>query len=184
MRRLFHTLLAGFVVVSGAFAQYQDCSCPGSWVAGQHDGSEQSIPMGPILIESKTSVDCVPFSILAHSHSEWKTDICGESGGSCASLAWIEPLQALYDNSGLVSLPVEQYTVPPGWEAREQLFYTMVGRVQSFDCVENNVVLKTLSRARFTDVNMRIEVRMLKIQDCPVPEPPVGPGTECEVQSR
>lgn len=177
-----------FLTTLSALAQNQDCRCPGEWVQ-RYDGRELVWTEGPNLVHSHTSMNCQVVQVPTHTHTFMKHDYCREIGGSCASLNWIAALQTLYDNTASVTVTVLEYEVPRGFEAREERFKEVRSRLQSFECIENGIVLKTLSRSLWRDENIRIQIRMFIIEDCrdigPVEPPPGVEGLlNCQTRTR
>lgn len=99
-----------------------------------------------------------------------------ELGGACSTLGWISALQDLYDHSGVVQVPVPNFTIPAGYEAREHYYYTQDYWFQSFDCQVNGVAQKTLRRTRMSQYNRWVQVVFLKLRDCNEEDPPGGSG--------
>jgi hypothetical protein len=167
------TLVVSLALGLGApigIAQNQDCGCAGSWVETYNSGPNTT-NYGPSLVESFQTVECESYSVPQHSHSALKIDFCSEAGGSCSTLSWRSELQTLYDNSGLISITVPNFTIPPGFEAREEKSHKTDSIAQDFQCQVSGVPVKTLSRSKVIGHSFEISVKFVKLRDCNEEEP-------------
>lgn len=168
-------LVLTFGATSIALAQDQDCACNGNWVKTV-DVGPYSTPYGPYLIESFQTEACESYSIVEHTHIVHVDDHCNESGGSCSTLGWRSELQTLYSNDHDITITIPSYTIPSGYEAREEKNYSIVKIAQTFECQVEGNPQKALTRYKWTQANTTITVRLNKLRDCPEAEPPGGSG--------
>lgn len=166
-------ILCIFLALGHLFPQNQDCQCLGNWVQVQ-DGAPYSSDRGPYFLHSEQTTLCNPKTVAAHGHDWYKLAVCAEFGGSCSTLSWITELQQLFQDSHTITIQVPSYTIPGGYESREELTYFCGTRLQAFECRVNGVSQKRLERSRQIDYGHEISVTFIKIRECPIAEPPAG----------
>lgn len=81
-------------------------------------------------------------------------------------------LSLVYDNNATRTFTIGAYTIPGGYESRDEFSHAFGRRLQEFECREGNQVLKTLSRTYIVSYNPLVQTKFVRFRTCMGVSPP------------